>query len=83
VNSIWVDVKPNESSDSPEAEAKFSKAEEVLKQYQHKREWLGRGYRWKISDEGLEDTEAHARGISSRLGAFLNKNEFLVALGGK
>ncbi|HZH91256.1 MAG TPA: hypothetical protein VEX70_11645 [Pyrinomonadaceae bacterium] len=83
MNSIWIDFEPNEISDSLEAKLKFSKVEEVLKEYQHKGEHLGRKYRWKISDIGLEDVKAHARGINTRLNEFLNENEFLVSLGEK
>jgi hypothetical protein len=37
----------------------------------------------KFNDDGLEDVEAHARGIRNNLSRFLNENEFLVSLGEK
>ncbi len=83
MNRIWIDVKPDELSDSSEAKAKCSKVDELLKSYKHKRESLSRGFRWKVSDEDLEDAEAHARGIRSSLSRFLRENEFLVSLGEK
>ncbi len=81
MNRIWIDVKPDEPSDSSEAKTKFSKVDELLKSYKHERESLSRGFRWKVSDEGLEDVKAHARVISSNLSRFLRENEFLVSLG--
>ena len=80
---IWIDVKPNETSDGAEAQAKFSKVDDLLKSYKYQKEGLERGYRWKVNDAGLEDVEAHARGIHSTLSRFLNENEFLVSLGEK
>ncbi|HWN08255.1 MAG TPA: hypothetical protein VNO50_03130 [Pyrinomonadaceae bacterium] len=81
MNRIWIDVKPDEPSDSSEAKVKFSKVEELLTPYNHYRESLSRGFRWKVSDEGLKDVTAHARGIRSNLSRFLRENEFLVSLG--
>ena len=83
MNRIWIDVKPNETSDSPEAKVKSSKVDDLLKLYKYQKEGLERGYRWKVNDEGLEDVEAHARGIRNNLSRFLNENEFLVSLGEK
>ncbi len=82
MNGIWVDVVPEETSDSAEYKAKISKTTDALKNYQHQREALSRGYRWKISDDGLDDVKAHARGISNRLIRFLKESEFIVSVDG-
>ncbi|MFN2452911.1 MAG: hypothetical protein ABR577_01685 [Pyrinomonadaceae bacterium] len=80
MNSIWIDVRPEETSDSEEAKAKHSRVERLLESYKPEREWLNGLCRWKIDNTSLDDVKAHARGIRQALSQFLKENEFTVTV---